>query len=76
MAKVAPPPQVPPPFEPPLADTSPFMLQCFIYLLARNHLPLGAIEAAVQASRARTTPLPPDVIGQYAERIARELVYE
>lgn len=65
-----------PPYEAPRADRAPAALKSFIYLLARNHLTLGELDAAVHAASARTAPLPDDVIAAYADDVARRLVYE
>lgn len=75
VAKVADHP-VPPPHEPPMADSAPEALVAFLYYLVRDLIPPRYIDSILHHARAGGAPMPDDHIRGFAERVARELVYE
>ncbi len=66
---------VPPPFNPPLADVAPELLVRFLYHLTHEFVPFGAVEFALQRAQSERGPLPPGPASEYAEKAARELAY-
>lgn len=67
---------VPPPYEPPLADDAPDQLVRFLYFLTRDFVPFGVIDHALHRARTETYPLQgSDHRAAYADVVARELVY-
>lgn len=75
MTRVAEPTELPPPWEPPLAESANPKLVAFIYLLLRI-VPAREIEGLVETAvkRGDTTALPNRHLAAYADQIARALV--
>ncbi len=65
-----------PPHQPPLADEAPELLERFIYHLTHEFAPFGMVEYALQHAQADRAPLPPGPACDFANRTARELVYQ
>lgn len=66
---------VPPPDDPPMADTAPPQLVAFIYYLTRDLVPPRYVESVIAHIRAHPDTLGDPDLRAYAERKARELSY-
>lgn len=69
---------VPPPHEPPLADEAPPHLVAFLYYMIRDLIPPRYVNSVVAHTRGHSYPelgAMDKGLVDYADRVARELVY-
>jgi hypothetical protein len=69
--------QLPPPYEPPLADGCPPALRAFLYYLMRDYLPVGFVEGVVmQVVMEQPQSFTNEHLLDTADKLARQLSYD